>query len=68
MSKPEASDSAKYLKYTGLAFQLFFTLAIFVWLGQYLDKKLELSNPWFTIVLILVGFFGWVAKLLKDLK
>ena len=68
MTKIKPSDSTKYLKYTGLAFQLFFTLALFVWLGQYLDKKLDLSNPWFTIVLILVGFFGWVAKLLKDLK
>lgn len=57
----------KYLKYSGIGFTLFGLLAIAVYGGQRLDAFLELSQPWFTIVFLLVGFGGWVAKLMRDL-
>ena len=57
----------KYLKYSGIGFTLFGLLAIAVFAGQKLDEYLALDQPWFTILFLLLGFAGWVAKLMRDL-
>jgi hypothetical protein len=63
------AKSAKhnYLKYSGIAFQMFFMLLIGLLLGQWLDKKFEFGQPYMTAlctILFLVGFF---IKLIRDL-
>jgi F0F1-type ATP synthase assembly protein I len=57
----------KYLKYSGIAFQLFFLLGLAVLAGQYLDKKIENETPWFLLLFIILAFAGWMYKLVKDL-
>ena len=57
----------KYLKYSGIAFQLFFLLAIAVLAGQYLDERLGNETPWFLLLFIVLGFSGWMYKLVRDL-
>lgn len=61
------SQSNQYLKYSGMAFQLFILLAIAAWIGQKLDKALHLSSPYITIVLILLFTTAFFYKLVKDL-
>jgi F0F1-type ATP synthase assembly protein I len=65
MTKPASSN--QYLKYSGMAIQLFVLLGVGAWLGQYLDKKLNTPDPYFTILFILLFTAGFFYKLVKDL-
>jgi F0F1-type ATP synthase assembly protein I len=57
-----------YLKYSGMALQLFVLLGVGAWLGQWLDKKLATPQPYFTIILILLFMGGFFYRLVKDLS
>lgn len=58
----------QYLKYSGMAIQLFVLMAIGAFLGQWLDRRLESSKPYFTILLILLFTAGFFYKLVTDLN
>ena len=63
--------SGKYnaiLKYSGLAFQMIALVLIFTYGGYKLDQYLGLKIPVFTIVFILAALFGYLYKLMRDLK
>ena len=51
-------QTKQYLKYSGLAFQMIAVLLLALWAGQALDEKMEMKNPIFTVVLLLLGLFG----------
>ena len=71
MTEPPERDRRQvnqYLKYSGMAFQLFLLLAAGAWLGQWLDKKMATPQPYFTIILILLFTFGFFYRLVKDLS
>jgi membrane protein DedA with SNARE-associated domain len=58
----------KYIKYTGLATQLFVSLAIAAYFGKYLDRKLDLTKPLFTAIIpmiLLILNFIWIYYDLK---
>jgi F0F1-type ATP synthase assembly protein I len=67
--KPDRStpSSNQYLKYGGMALQLFLLLGIGAWLGQLIDRKLGTPKPYFTIILILLFTAGFFYRLVKDL-
>lgn len=50
-----------------MAIQLFVLIGVAAWGGQQLDKALGTSDPYFTIVLILLFTTGFFYKLVKDL-
>lgn len=56
-----------YLKYTGLAFQMAGVVVFAIILGQWIDRKLLLSKPYFTILLVGIFFSGFMYKLYKEL-
>jgi F0F1-type ATP synthase assembly protein I len=58
----------QYLKYSGMALQFFLLVGVGAWLGQLLDKRLETSKPYFTIILILLFTGGFFYRLVKDLN
>ena len=62
------SQSNQYLKYSGMALQLFVLLAVGAWLGQMLDAKLNTPDPYFTIAFILLFTTAFFYKLVKDLN
>jgi len=64
--KPSSSNA--YLKYSGLAIQLFVLLAVGAWLGQRLDKWLHTAVPWFTILLVLLFMAVFFYRLIKELN
>ncbi len=66
MTKPSSSN--QYLKYSGMVIQLFVLLGIGAWLGQYLDAKLNMPDPYLTIFFILLFTAGFFYKLVKDLS
>ena len=66
--KKEIKKNANsYMKYSGMAMQLLVLMLIAVNLGGWLDKKYELQDGWFTILFVILFFFGWFYSLYKDL-
>ena len=64
--KQESSN--QYLKYSGMAIQLFVLIGAGAWFGQKLDQKLATSEPYFTIILILLFTGGFFYRLVKELS
>ncbi len=56
------------LKYMGMATQLFVLLFVLLWLGKKLDAYLKLEQPVFMLVFILVGLFGFLYKVYRDVS
>ncbi len=54
------------MKYTAMATQMAVTIAGGVLLGIWLDKKMMLSIPWFTLVLTLISVFAAIYLSIKD--
>ena len=46
----------EYAKWSGLAFQMIATMGLCVWGGLWLDKRLGLRFPIFTLSLSMIGF------------
>ena len=58
----------QYLKYSGMALQLFVFAGVCAWLGQLLDKRYSTPKPYFTILLILLFTGVFFYRLIKDLN
>lgn len=54
-----------YVKYSGMAFQLFAAIFLGVWGGMKLDEVLN-TKPWFTVILSLFGIAAGMYAVLKD--
>ena len=51
-----------------MALQLFVLMGVGALLGQWIDKKLALSKPYFTIIIILLFTGAFFYRLVKDLS
>ena len=58
-------QTKEYLKYSGLGFQMIAVLLLALWAGQALDEKMEMKNPIWTVVFLLVGLFGSLYLVIK---
>jgi len=65
--KNQKNQLDNYIKYSSLAFQMGGIIALFCWLGIWLDEKFETETPWYTIVGSLLGVFGSLYAVLKQL-
>ncbi|MGE0567766.1 MAG: AtpZ/AtpI family protein [Bacteroidia bacterium] len=63
-SAPKPPNS--FFKYSNLVFQMGIVIGLFAWLGAFLDKKYQTSDPWFTICFSLIGIFAGLYLALKD--
>lgn len=66
--KPSADKSSgvNYLKYSGMAFQLAAAIFLGTMIGKYIDGKLNLEKPYFTLLLALLGVIAGLYVALKD--
>ena len=55
------------LKYSGMVFQIFFALAIAVFIGQKLDERFAFEKPYLTALLTLVALPVVLYSVLKDI-
>jgi len=62
----KGSDS--FLKYSGMAFQLFVVIALSMWAGFALDKYLVLKIPVFTVLFSLMAVIGTMVSIIKSLS
>lgn len=56
----------KYIKYTGIAFQMLIIILIFVWAGKKLDQKFNDDENLFIIIFSILGVFISLYVSLKD--
>lgn len=61
------NNTRGFLKYSSLALQMILGILVFVFAGVYLDKKLALSFPWFTLVFTITGLFGTLYTAIRKL-
>jgi len=68
MSKPKKSGgpAISYLKYSGLAIQMFVILAIGFFLGRSLDNYFGLEKPYLALTLCFLFLIGIFYKIIKD--
>lgn len=56
-----------YIKYTGIAFQMAATIAIFTLIGYWIDAHYEHDKPIVTLILMLIGTGISIFTLIKQL-
>ena len=55
------------MRFAGLGIQLAVVIVVFVFSGRWLDARLG-TDPLFTILLVFVGFGGWMWGLIRRLN
>ena len=68
LRKGAGNDQARYMKYAGLAFQLFFTFGIVVYIGKKIDTYLENEKLYITVGLLIISFVAIMYRIMKDLE
>lgn len=58
----------KALRYSGLATQIFISIALAAWAGKWLDRKMALEKPLWTAGLSMLMLFMQLVWLYYDLK
>jgi len=46
---------SKFARFSSVGIQMGITIVLFTWLGDFLDKKVNNSTPWWTLGLSLFG-------------
>ncbi len=57
----------KYVRFTGIAFQLGATIYLAAYVGKWLDNKFLMEKKIFTLVLILIGLIVSIWSIVKQL-
>jgi len=65
---PQKNRNNAYLKYSGLAFQLAAVVGIGLFTGRWIDSKMQMEKPIFTMLLVMLFFALFLYKLNDDLK
>lgn len=63
--KPEMNPA---LKYSGLAMSMAITVAIGLFLGKWIDKKLGYEDPIFALLLVIVFLTAFMVYLVKSVS
>ncbi|NLA23901.1 MAG: AtpZ/AtpI family protein [Bacteroidales bacterium] len=68
MNKKSEKDLLRaYSKYSSIVIQVIAIIVGMAYLGNWIDKKLSTTKPWFTIVLSLLGVAAAIFILIKQL-
>ena len=54
-----------FMRYSGMAFQMIAVLLVAAYSGQWLDDYYQNEQPWFTLVLLLVGVTASMYLIIK---
>jgi F0F1-type ATP synthase assembly protein I len=65
---PKSKPSNTYLKYSGLAIQLFGAIGLFGWLGYKLDQYLALTFPAFMLLFGFTAFGAMMFQVYRSIK
>jgi F0F1-type ATP synthase assembly protein I len=59
-------NQSKFVRFSSLGIQMGAIIALFTWLGTYLDKIYINQTPWWTIGLSLFGVIASLAIVIRD--
>jgi putative Ca2+/H+ antiporter (TMEM165/GDT1 family) len=65
--KEDSPNDNKYMRYMGAGMQMLVTITSGVFLGRWLDEKLAMKTPWFTIACSLFFIFAGMYLFIKGL-
>lgn len=54
-----------FMRYSGMAFQMIAVLLVAAYSGQWLDDHYQNEQPWFTLVLLLIGVTASMYLIIK---
>ena len=54
-----------FVRYSGMAFQMIAVLLLAAYSGQWLDNHFQNKQPWFTLVLLLIGVTASMYLIIK---
>lgn len=66
MEKKSSSPISNFARFSSVGIQMGVLIALFSWLGTYLDKKFLSKTPWWTIGLSLFGVFASLYLVIKE--
>ena len=58
----------KYIRFTGIAFQLGITMYLAAYFGDWLDRYFQMKEKIFTLILIILGLVGTIWSITVQLK
>jgi F0F1-type ATP synthase assembly protein I len=64
--KPSNTKFSSYAKFSAIGFQMAAIIALFTFLGTYLDDKNNTSTPWWTIGFSLTGVISALALVIRE--
>lgn len=64
--EPSKKNFAKYARLSSSGIQMGVIIALFTWLGNYLDHKFSLKTPWWTISLALFGVISGLFLVIRE--
>ncbi len=68
MSKKSKGQLNKYIRFTGIGFQLGATIYLAVYLGKKLDNYFLMEKKLFTLGFILIGLIASIWSIVKQLE
>jgi F0F1-type ATP synthase assembly protein I len=66
--KKQQGNTNTILRFSGMAFQMALTIGAAIWLGRYIDQRLQCNKPWATLGLALIGVILALYNVIKDLN
>lgn len=67
MKDDSQNNNNKYMRYMGACMQMLVTITAGVFLGRWLDEKMMMKTPWFTIGCSLFFIFAGMYLFIKGL-
>ena len=64
--KKDSKPGSKYARFSTLGIQMGIIIALFTWLGTYLDEKYKTETAWWTIGLSLFGVVTSLYLMIKE--
>jgi len=55
-----------YVVFSGIAFQMGITIAVFTYIGLWIDQKFQNKNSLFTVIFSLIGVIGSLYTTIKQ--
>ena len=66
--KKKIRSSNKYMKFSGIAFQLALLLFFAIWAGGKIDAMMENKSAYMTALFVILAFSGFMYNLFRDLE
>ncbi len=66
MEEEDKKGINKFARFSSMGIQMGVIIALFTWLGTYLDKKFMTTTPWYTIGLSLFGVTAGLVLVIRE--